>query len=233
MTLGSCNRMTNDEGNDEGIILSTRIKIIIADQELHDRLSPESPSYFGETYAEGIEVLHLYKGEKFTTIELRQFETGKVYFPEDDVVIQPPFRETADYGAINQNTFGYYFWDAYPRVWTAVDDICYTYIRYPDGSEDEIKVLLLRFGEHKTSIRMEKIWINGELAYAMSENTALSLREGTLPQTIDTSNPDNFKAYYNPQNYPWLEPLLDDNGIQMGTCVRPQYGSDAIVIIRL
>jgi len=79
---------------------------------------------------------------------------------------------------------------------------------------------------------MRKIWINGELVYALSENMVLFYQE-MLPDSIDvTIDPDAFKDYYNPKYYPWLEPVLDDDGNQIGTHVRPQSGSDAIVITK-
>jgi hypothetical protein len=55
-----------------------------------------------------------------------------------------------------------------------------------------------------------KIWVNDDLIYDMSENS----------------------GYYNPKYYPWLEPVLDDNGNQIGSAIRPKNGTDIVVIMK-
>jgi hypothetical protein len=39
-------------------------------------------------------------------------------------------------------------------------------------------------------------------------------------------------VYYNPKYYPWLEPVLDDNGNPFGSAVRPKNGTDLVVIMK-
>ena len=90
-------------------------------------------------------------------------------------------------------------------------DIAYTYIQYPDGNEDEIKVQLYRT---PSLLLMDQIWINGELVYSMHH------KEGSL----------STKQYYNPEYYPFLVPTLDDNGKQIGDLVQPENGTRIIVI---
>ncbi|GEM_PF-125416 len=216
-------------GGMSGEVVSTRIKVVIADSELQDRLNPESPAYFGEEYANGIEVLYLYEGEKLTYYEYwKRCWEGLTSFPENYIGIQPPYQEAGS-GPANKNTFGYYFLYANPLSGISDDNLTYVYIRYPDGKEDEIKVLLYE-NKKGTVLLMGKIWINGELVYAMSDINAY-YRE-MLPDSVDISDLEDTEDYYHPNYYPWLEPVLDDNGNPIGNALQPQYGTDAIVITK-
>ena len=132
------------------------IQIVLTDPELNDRLNPGSPSFLGEEYTQGIEVMS-------------------------------------------------------PFVTEGNRDIAYTYIQYPDGNEDEIKVQLYRTS---SLLLMDQIWINGELVYSMHP------KEGSL----------STKQYYNPEYYPFLVPTLDDDGKQIGDLVQPEGGTSIIVI---
>lgn len=212
-------------------VMSTRIKIVLVDEMFHDLLSPESPAYMGDSNVDGIEILYPCNGKKLTLLQAWPTLTqGLAEFPEDFQTVRPPYRKTEEYN-INEYTFGYYYLAANPYSVLSEGDITYIYIRYADGQEDEIKVQIFK-NKADTLLLMRRIWINGELVYEMSENLIL-FYDDLLPDSIDiTVDPDAFKDYYNPKYYPWLEPVLDDNGNQNGTNVRPQSGSDAIVIMK-
>ena len=126
-------------------------------------------------------------------------------------MIYPPYMEDNGYGKTDGNTKGYYYIEASPFVTEGNRDIAYTYIQYPDGNEDEIKVQLYRT---PSLLLMDQIWINGELVYSMHP------KEGSL----------STKQYYNPEYYPFLVPTLDDNGKQIGDLVQPENGTRIIVI---
>ncbi|MDR0429651.1 MAG: hypothetical protein LBH58_04130 [Tannerellaceae bacterium] len=230
LILGSCNMDLGENENGEDIpiigeIIDVRLKIAIVDQLLQDRLNPDSKSYFGEKYAKEIKVLYLFNNEKRTISSIWPDVTnGQSYLPEDYEEIQAPFRETENYGSVDQNSLGYYFLHASSYfLLDDVTDTSYTYVRYPNGEEDEIKVQI--FKNRKGNItRIRKIWINGELAYSVSENSVLFM-QGMLPDSVDTTDPDMFLNYYNPKNYPFLEQTSDHK-------VYPKNGSDVVVIIK-
>lgn len=230
--LGSCDSelapSIDEEEPISGIVVDTRLFVALVDQELQDRLNPDSPAYFGETYAEGIKLMYLYNGKKLTILEAwPHFSVGEYSDNFDEIF--PPFRETADYGAISEGTYGYYFLNGTNGPILSDEDlISYMYIHYPDGKEDEIKVQLFK-SKNRNLTLLRKVWINGELAYAMSENVVL-FRLGLLPDTADRSDPDYFLDYYNPANFPFMEPVLDDDGNQIGNSVRPKYGTPLFFI---
>ena len=236
LILSSCNmdlgeNKNENENNNPGVIINANLKIVIVDKLLQDRLDPDSKSYFGEKYAKEIEILYLSNNQKLTLSEIWSTLTNEnVSFPEGYEGIQAPFRKTDNYGPINQNSLGYYFMNANPIPILAKDDVTHTYIRYPNGEEDEIKVQLFKNKkENITCIR--KIWINGELVYSISENRILLIDE-MLPNSVDATDPEMFLNYYNPKNYPFLEQILDDNGNPVGSQVQPKDGSDVVVIIK-
>jgi len=134
-----------------------------------------------------------------------------VLFYYDEPVIQPPLRWTERYGYINQNTLGYYF-IRFPWAYSGTDNFSFCYIRYPDGSVVEIKVKTYE-NENGTVLSKDKIWVNGELAF---ESGHWGIKD----------------FYYNPKNYPWLEPVLDNDGKPIGNCVRPKNGTDIFVITK-
>jgi hypothetical protein len=221
-----------EEYIDGGDIMYLEAMIAITDHELQDCLNPESPSYFGETYTDGIEVLYLYEGRKITVHDLFRY-VHRLELPENYQVINPPYRMSVagidlDTLFINQGTHDYHFIDVSPGMGLADEDnTTYTFIRYPDGKEDEVKTQIFYHEHSKGSITLlHKIWINNEPVYAMSKAEELS-RRGLYDPTYST---DDYQAYYNPSYYPWMEPVLDDDGNQIGTLVRPKEGTRLIVV---
>ena len=187
------------------------IQIVLTDPELNDRLNPGSPSFLGEEYTQGIEVLYRYKDQKLTLPQLWPLQTNGGAILGEWSTIYPPYMEDNGYGKTDGNTKGYYYIEASPFVTEGNRDIAYTYIQYPDGNEDEIKVQLYRTS---SLLLMDQIWINGELVYSMHP------QEGSI----------STKQYYNPEYYPFLVPTLDDNGKQIGDLVQPEGGTHIIVI---
>ena len=187
------------------------IQIVLTDPELNDRLNPGSPSLLGEEYTQGIEVMYRYKDQKLTLPLLWPLQTHGGAILGEWSTIYPPYKDDEVYGMVNQNTMGYYYIEASPFVTEGNRDIAYTYIQYPDGNEDEIKVQLYRTS---SLLLMDQIWINGELVYSMHP------KEGSL----------STKQYYNPEYYPFLVPTLDDDGKQIGDLVQPEGGTSIIVI---
>lgn len=115
------------------------IQIVLTDPELNDRLNPGSPSFLGEEYTQGIEVLYRYKDQKLTLPQLWPLQTNGGAILGEWSTIYPPYMEDNGYGKTDGNTKGYYYIEASPFVTEANRDIAYTYIQYPDGNEDEIK----------------------------------------------------------------------------------------------
>lgn len=203
-------------------------EMVLVDSAFNDRLNPKSPGYWGDEYVKGIKVFSLYKGRRITPYEAHQITGLSWYEPGifDTPVrsYEKPWRDKdGTIHMVRQNTLGYYYiscitaWEEPFRYET------YIYICYPNGSEDEIKILLyVTKDEYKISYN-DKIWVNGELAYAMSENEKLFL-SGELPDSVDIMNPDNFQNYYNPKYYPWLENFRDH--------VRPVNATDIVVIMK-
>ena len=196
--FSSCNKnkAKNDDptGVESGDVIDLRLELVIVDDQLQDRLNPESPAYIGDK-------IQLY---------IRDGDIKTVLVYQDESIIQPPLRWTERYGYINQNTLGYYF-IRFP--WTSLvgdDNFSICYLHYPDGSEDEIKVQTYE-NENGTILRKDKIWVNGELAFEFGHWGVKDF-------------------YYNPKFYPWLEPLLDDDGNPISYYVRPKNGTDIIVI---
>ena len=187
------------------------IQIVLTDPELNDRLNPGSPSFLGEEYTQGIEVMYRYKDQKLTLPQLWPLQTNGGAILGEWSTIYPPYMEDNGYGKTDGNTKGYYYIEASPFVTEGNRDIAYTYIQYPDGNEDEIKVQLYRT---PSLLLMDQIWINGELVSSMHP------KEGSL----------STKQYYNPEYYPFLVPTLDDNGKQIGDLVQPENGTRIIVI---
>jgi len=172
-----------------GGIGNTLVVIVIVDEAFNDRLNPESPAYFGNDYTRSIEVLYLCDGQKLTYLGgYYAFTGGGSRWFIDDVeknhkTISTPGR------ALN-----YYYIDCTSRaVITEADKkVTYTYIRYPDGSEDEIKVQI-----RTDLVVIDHLWINGELVFSFNTGSATT-------------------RYYNPKYYPWLLPVYDDKGNQSG-----------------
>jgi len=150
------------------------------------------PCYLGDKYANGIEVLYLVNGKKLTLTEY-YYDGGAVNGIIDNIenikptILSPDVTECC-------GSFGNYFidcsrWDL-KYYYFDEQPTTYTYIRYPDGSEDEIKVHYYRVFKNSLIVP-DKIWVKGELALSMDDN-----------------------LYYNPKFFPRLKTLLlpDDDG---------------------
>lgn len=121
------------------------IQIVLTDPELNDRLNPGSPSFLGEEYTQGIEVLYRYKDQKLTLPLLWPLQTHGGAILGEWSTIYPPYMEDNGYGKTDGNTKGYYYIEASPFVTEGNRDIAYTYIQYPDGNEDEISTAIQDF----------------------------------------------------------------------------------------
>ena len=204
----SCNK---GEIIEDKAVCNLSLRIVICDETQNDRLSPESSAYFGDYYMKGIELLFLCDGKKCTFIDYYRFIGGGSWFWIDDVenhvYVSPPFRQIGEYN-IDQLTLGYYYIDCTSSAYIMEygQKVTYTYIKYPDGNEDEIKTQIY---EAPGLMINEKIWINGELAYEMGAWGAKDF-------------------YYNPKYYPWMKPVYDDIGSQKG--VMPEAGNMVVMI---
>jgi hypothetical protein len=204
LLFASCGKQMEDEIG--GSTSDLRLAVALVDQDLQDRLDPESPAYFGDEYVRGIKVLYPYKGKKITDPVLNAYafkgQMDMSHYTTIYTTINPP-----------HNPLGYYFMLTAPSLFA---DDTYVYIRYPDGSEDEVKVLIYerRDGRSKL-VLIDKVWFNDELACDL---------QGDLQGT----GPD----YYNPNYYPVLEPILDDEGKPMGEHVRPLGALNLIVVVK-
>lgn len=191
MQFCSCtiNNRSNDEPN-EGALLAINVNVVIVDEALNDRLNPDSPSYFGEEYVRGIKVLYLCDGKKLEFLDYYYFIGGGVRFFIENVKNRNPISEP------HFDSFGHYFIDCVGTPFMENgEQVVYTYLSYPDGNEDEIKV---RYFHDGGFLAIDKIWINGELAL-----------EG-----VEIVNPG--QMYYNPKYFPWMRPIIDNSGKQTG-----------------
>jgi hypothetical protein len=210
-------------GNDG--VIDTDFAIAITDRDLQDRLNPESPAYFGQAYVEGIEIRYLYEGSKRTFPEIWPYISPAGTELQNYQIINPPYREYVDKDGDTlttyQGTLGYYHLGGPGPLVGNETSYSYAYICYPDGTEDEVKVLLFFT---KLSVFLDEVWINGELAYALSEDVKLVYLG--LPAPL---NPDG-QHYYNPKYFHFMEPEVDRDGNQIGSLVRPKDGTRLIVI---
>jgi len=204
--------------------------VVIVDSEFNDRLNPESPAYFGDEYVKGIELFYLHEGKRITPYEAYRFSGGGKYWFVDDLSVfdspvnpekRPYYDKDGILHMIRENPLDCYFIPlGTVNISTSDDHYNYiNYICYPDGSEDEIKIQLYKVSK---GVKVDKIWVNDELAYAVSENEKLSLM-GKLPDSVDITNPDDFLSYYNPKYIP-----LDDIGNQ----VKPKYDLNILVLMK-
>ena len=191
-----------EESTLAGVILDIRMYIAIADEAFNDRLNPDSPAYFGDEYTNGIKILYYYKGNKLTFEEYHKamlkwhYETeGTLWYYIDEVLakyktIYPPF-----WGLEAEGSDKYFYIDCINGSHEVYETgFSYTYICYPDGSEDEIKA---RIYSNKGLTVIDKIWINGELVKESHESLS-------------------YQPYYNPKYYPWMRQLTSSNGVPTG-----------------
>jgi hypothetical protein len=199
LLFASCGKQMEDEIG--GSISNLYLAVALVDQDFQDRLNPESPAYFGDEYVRGIKVLYPYKGKKITDPVLMAYafkgQMDMSHYTSIYTTIRPP-----------HNPLGYYFMVTAPSLFA---DDSYVYIRYPDGSEDEVKVQIYeRRGERSVVILIDKVWFNDELVCDLQEGGS---------------------DYYNPKYYPALkQPILDDEGKQIGEHVQPLYGTLIVVV---
>jgi hypothetical protein len=207
-----------DENNEDEVIVGGILKdmalfIVITDKDNNDRLNPESSAYFGDVFIKGINVMYLCDGKKLSFLDYYYYTGGGTLFVIDDVKNHNPISPPAPYWA----TLCYYNIDCSRGTLTSVIEdgkmFTYTYICYPDGNEDEIKVQIYN---EKTDMgwatMLEKIWINGELAADFSNNVFCRT--------------DKY-AYFNPKFYPWMEPSYDTDGNYWG--MKPKAGSIVVI----
>ena len=196
--INSCG--SNDiEVQDKDVLLvpppSLVTNVVLVDSEYNDCLNPESPSYFGAEYIEGIEFLVLKDGVK-QVIQLPfynypegpapyfwRLKENDAFLTAEDIAymtyIRPPKFWSERYGYMDtENTRGYYY--------VYLSGHCF--IRYPDGSEEELNVQYS--GDELNKKQIEKVWINEELAYESG-----NLREKEF--------------YYNPKYFPWMKSIFD------------------------
>ena len=184
-----------------GMVIDTQISVLIVDEVFDDRLNPESASYWGEEYINGITCSFLYEGIK-------------IKVPSYPKIISDP----------SWQTIGYYYIVCDPRGSYIEEDKTFAiiWICYPDGKEDEVKSEIYQNG---LQILLDKIWINDELAYQR-------LYEDVVVESLSTPE-ESFivkRPYYNPKYYPWLKPLLDENGNQIGEV--PEGYRNVMVLIK-
>ncbi|MCL1821806.1 MAG: hypothetical protein FWG22_03175 [Prolixibacteraceae bacterium] len=195
--LCSCQRdvsETQDGGiASEAAVMDFIFKFVFVDENLQDRLNPESPAYFGKEYVQGIKLLDGKKNE-FDPYEYHN--SVRSIHEAEETLIQFPYRWYAG-NKIDQNTFGYFFIHNPLVGLLGVNGnlACY-YIHYPDGSEDAIKVReLCRSGKYGSVHTYSHIWINEDLVFELGGASG--------------------RNYYNPQYYLWLAPVFDDNGAEI------------------
>jgi len=171
----------------------TRLNIALLDYEGNDRLNPKSPSYFGEEFVKGIEVLSL--GERVGI--------GR------QNVLYPPYLENDLWGGQYSLYFIQLSWGT-----PIIEDehkIAYSYVYYPDGNEDEMKMKFT--GNEKGEIvSIDKIWINGVLVF-------------------DNISWDAGGPYYNSKFYHWLTPVYD-NKKQIGfSPLQVEAGGNGVIVL--
>ena len=118
------------------------MQIVLTDPELNDLLNPESPSFLGEEYTKGILVMYLNAGKKTLCQFVPQY-TNEGGTQKEWNMIYPPYEDYERDGRVKKNTKGYYYLPFPFNKTEENQDVSYIYVQYPNGSEDEIKKLLL------------------------------------------------------------------------------------------
>ena len=172
-----------------GTIMPVPTRVVILDKMHQDRLDPKSPAYFGDKFIKGIKTYGFWDGKRQHCIAIK--------------TVEAPYHSH------------HYFVNLYWCKPVNEGDrlVYYTYICYPDGKEDQIKVRLN--DENKNIPFYDKIWFNGELVY---------------DHYYDVSKKDLWKRYYNEKYFPWMKPLYDDYGNHVGNM--PSYGRDIFYITK-
>jgi len=206
-----------------GRVVDLSVLVAIVDEEYNDLLNPQLPNYLGDEYTSGIEIFYLVNGKKISMLEYyRELYRGRGteqfnYFGALDnlKVISPPYRYAPGYGNVVIGTLGKYFMncthDGLGVLGVSLSDpkVTHTYIRYPDGSDDEIKVEIYENSNGVSSLRIKgKVWVNGELAFDLKSR------------------------YYNPKYFPFLKPVLDDVGKQIEDWVMPETAEFLVWLVK-
>ena len=188
------------EEYDESVISYTVIllvRVAIFDERQNDRFNPVSDTYFGDDFIKGIDVLHRKSNNSYESRkniiknnaspeELKNI-TGVVYHP----------RGTRKYYTLDCSNFDWFFLEG-------DNVVSFTYIQYPDGIWDEIKVQII-INDKGNIVMIEKLWINDDLAFSMSESIKASIFRGDLSKSPEYD-------YYNTTYYPWMERVVDYYG---------------------
>ena len=193
--------------------------VILVDEEFNNKLNPESPSYFGDEFIQKMEVTYLIEGRKLTHLQAYYYAGGDNKFWRDDIEKWSPIMHPCNcvnlLDAIIDPSKGLcYLLDCTSDWGLFIEDdqeVSYTYIPYPDGSEDVIKMEIYNNHSINCGISIQgKIWVNGELAFEREE------------QNLGNN-------YYNPKFFPFMKPIIQD-GIQVGE--KPAIYEDIIVIAK-
>lgn len=194
-----------------GGVIDVYIPVVLTDANLNDLLNPDSSGYLGDEYVKGIEFYCEYKGQRITYQDHWKINPGSGMESHEYGKVFPPYREVEGYGKISEGMLGYYFINATPfTLGTQMENIAYSYICYPDGSEDELKVIFYK----QDHLLIDQIFLNGKMIYSMTP------MEGSVSK----------EQYYDPEHYPFLKPYVDDNGQQIGNLQQPV--EEAFIVIR-
>jgi len=138
--------------------LSGTFRIVIIDENDNDRLNPESPSYWGDDYVNGIKLFIMHKNKKLLYKHLATRFVDEYHVNDSTIIPQAIhlsltenlcyYSISCDAGDINRNEDG--------------GMITCSWISYPDGSEDEVRAEWIDRIPNEQYVN--KIWINNELA---------------------------------------------------------------------
>ena len=188
-----CSSCSNSEQDNLGRFNdASALFVLILDAEGNNRLDPQSPAFWGNEFIQGTTLQVFGFVEGGVTITLAQFlaQINRTFIPLGT-------------GSVHDH----------------IGDI-FSYIRYPDGSYDQIRTrtLLLTTTGGSTLI-IYKIWVNGELAYHHAGGGKHEL--GFLT------------CYFNPTFFPELVPVYYD-GNQIGIAPSPDLtpGGMPLIITR-
>jgi len=194
------------------------IGVVIVDENYNDRLNSESPSYWGNEYTNGINLYAMHKSERvlyrdiFSLQNSEEFGGSVPIFAIDEYYAK--FSTITSYPVNITKDIQFYmiFCGEGESEFTEDEEtIVYNWISYPDSSEDEIIVKMAGLEGLPSEWYIDKLWINGELAFQREY-------EDVIVESLSTSNePFIYKqAYYNPKFYPWMKPVFTDKGEKMG-----------------
>ena len=131
----ACDKMSNEDGMSS--VVSTRLRVVIVDEALNDRLNPESAGYWGNEFTQNIQVVHGgFEGVFDDDGDNCRYVTR---------IQGKPVSEPDGYSKGK-----YFIWCAdgiTPLIYAEdsedpnlLKDFVFTHITYPDGAKDEIKV---------------------------------------------------------------------------------------------